>query len=227
MYHPIRSFLCALGLASSVFHASLSAASAENPLQTGLTEAIQLAVVGKYGDARSLLKKISIEYPDSPETYNNLAVLTAHKGDWQDAVSLLEKALATNRSLQTSYENLNQVYRYQAALAYRAALPQTDSKPLLPPTLTLLTPSPAFTDNTENTENTPEFNWVNAAVEPEQESEIQAVVQPDKTDNSVSPNDITDALHQWAAAWSSQDIDAYLANYIDGYVPDGGIDHES
>ena len=75
-------------------------------------------------DARNLFKNIIVEYPDLPEAYNNLAVLTAYSEDWNGAISLLKQALATNKSLQTSYRNLNLIYRYKAALAYRAALPE-------------------------------------------------------------------------------------------------------
>ncbi len=225
MHRSINCFLYVLVFASSV-SLSLPARSNSDSLQLGLTEAIQLAVADKHDDARDLLKKISTQYPDSPEAYNNLAVLAAYSEDWKSAVSLLEKALATNRNLQTSYQNLNRIYRYQAALAYRAALPDAEAKPLaLPGLIMLTTPPPSTVQEDEE----PVFNWESAAtrLEPEPEPKPEPTpAKPVAIDIEATSRDISDALQKWAAAWSAQNVDSYLSSYIDNYIPDGGDDHQ-
>ncbi len=209
-------FNCTLGIFVAVLFVPLMAQSSDhNSLQFRLAYATQLAMADNRDDARNLLKKITVEYPDSPEAYNNLAVLTAYSEDWKSAISLLKQALATNKSLQTSYRNLNLIYRYQAAVAYRAALPEKNESSLRLPDLTMLT-SPS---NSEA---------ITAETKAGAESTRESVSTPGGAGDDDSGNaEIIAALQKWAAAWSTQDIDAYISSYVPDYIPDGGVDHAS
>ena len=178
-----------------------------------LAKATQLATSDNPDGARNLLEKITREYPDSPEAYNNLAVLAAYSEEWSKAIDLLEQAISTDESLQTSYHNLNQIYRYQAAMAYRAALPDIADKAIPLPDLTMLD-SPAREVLSENPvpETAPPAPAATVVTAPDLSSQREPVQQ---------------ALARWANAWSSQDIDAYLASYMPDYVPEGYPSHQS
>ena len=210
MHRSIKSILFVLGLTVGLLQSPSLALSADiDALRVHLTEAAQLVAADKHSDARILLREIADRYPDSPEAYNNLAILAVYSADWKGAISLLEQALATNPSLQTSYHNLNLIYRYRAAKAYRKALAdeQTDSLP--PLNLTMLT------------EPTP------TVAIPQQTYSKELIIPPRPTlDGSILIKGVADALRNWASAWSAQDIDTYLASYITHYVPEGVIDHQ-
>ncbi len=214
MHRSTRYFYCTLAVFAANFFVPLPVQSADhNSLRIKLAEATQLAMADNRDDARNLFKKIASEYPDSPEAYNNLAVLAAYSEDWKGAISLLEQALATNKSLQTSYRNLNLIYRYKAALAYRAALPEQNGGSLLLPDLTMLTsPSNGADDS--------------AVARAGAESTGDTALTPEwSVDEKSVQTEVVAALQQWVAAWSAQDIDAYLSSYVPDYAPDTGIAH--
>jgi tetratricopeptide (TPR) repeat protein len=207
---------CILGIFTAVLFVPLMAQSSDhNTLQIRLAYATQLAMADNRDDARNLLKKITVEYPDSPEAYNNLAVLSAYSEDWKGAISLLKQAMATSESLQTSYRNLNLIYRYQAALAYRAALPEENESALRLPDLTMLT-SPSHSEAST------------AEAKAGAESTHGSLSTPVGAGDSNNVDaEIIAALQKWAAAWSTQDINAYISSYVSDYIPDGGVDHIS
>ncbi len=63
---------------------------------------------------------------------NNLAVAHAASGDWQAAESLLRRALGAHRELGTVHANLERLYTWRAALAYREALRDDGPRPPAP-----------------------------------------------------------------------------------------------
>ena len=85
-----------------------------------LTEKNQL------NDAIVVFTKLTEDFPELPEPYNNLAVLYAGRGDYEKARESLEMAIRTHPSYATAYENLGDVYAKLASQAYAKAL-QLDS----------------------------------------------------------------------------------------------------
>ncbi len=81
---------------------------------------------GKPNEAISTFVKLTEEYPELPEPYNNLAVLYAGQGQYDKARAALEMAIRTNPSYATAHENLGDVYAKLASQAYSKAL-QLDS----------------------------------------------------------------------------------------------------
>jgi ketosteroid isomerase-like protein len=73
-----------------------------------------------------------------PEPYNNLAVLYASSGQYEKARITLEKAIRTNPSYMTAYENLGDVYGKLASQAYDKALALGTTTPPAKSKLTLL-----------------------------------------------------------------------------------------
>jgi Flp pilus assembly protein TadD/ketosteroid isomerase-like protein len=83
---------------------------------------VLLAEQGKSEEAIAIFSKLTEDYKDLPEPYNNLAVLYAAKGDYDKARVTLEKAIRTNPSYMTAYENLGDIYGKMASQAYDKAL---------------------------------------------------------------------------------------------------------
>ncbi|MDD2711624.1 MAG: tetratricopeptide repeat protein [Simplicispira sp.] len=77
---------------------------------------------GKTSEATATFVKLTEEFPELPEPYNNLAVLYASQGQYDKARIALEMALRTNPSYATAQENLGDVYARMASQAYNKAL---------------------------------------------------------------------------------------------------------
>jgi hypothetical protein len=81
-------------------------------------------------EAIQVFAKLTQDYPDLPEPYNNLAVLYAAQGRTEDAREALERALRTDPSYATAYRNLNEIYARLASQAYDHTLQVSNgSKP--------------------------------------------------------------------------------------------------
>ncbi|RAR86207.1 tetratricopeptide repeat protein [Paracidovorax anthurii] len=77
---------------------------------------------GKQADAVSTFTKLTEDYPELPEPYNNLAVLYANQNQLDKARTALEMAIRTNPSYATAHENLGDIYAKLASQAYNKAL---------------------------------------------------------------------------------------------------------
>ena len=77
---------------------------------------------GKPTDAIATFTKLTEDYPELPEPYNNLAVLYAGQSQFDKARAALEMAIRTNPSYATAHENLGDVYAKLASQAYSKAL---------------------------------------------------------------------------------------------------------
>ncbi|MFZ2972493.1 MAG: tetratricopeptide repeat protein [Ferribacterium limneticum] len=78
--------------------------------------------MNKPADAISVFTKLSEDYPELPEPYNNLAVLYAQQKQYDKARTALEMAIRTHPSYAIAYENLGDVYAKLASQAYDKAL---------------------------------------------------------------------------------------------------------
>ena len=77
---------------------------------------------GKPTEAISTFTKLTEDFPELPEPYNNLAVLYAGQSQFDKARTALEMAIRTNPSYATAHENLGDVYAKLASQAYSKAL---------------------------------------------------------------------------------------------------------
>jgi hypothetical protein len=77
---------------------------------------------GRPTDAIATFTKLTEDYPELPEPYNNLAVLYAGQSQFDKARAALEMAIRTNPSYATAHENLGDVYAKLASQAYSKAL---------------------------------------------------------------------------------------------------------
>ena len=78
--------------------------------------------MNKPAEAIAVFTKLSEDYPELPEPYNNLAVLYAQQKQYDKARTALEMAIRTHPSYAIAYENLGDVYAKLASQAYDKAL---------------------------------------------------------------------------------------------------------
>jgi len=101
----------------------LAQALAQRPGDAALRflQAVLLTEAGQAPEAQRLLERMTEEFPDLPEPYNNLAVLQAANGQLDLARSLLETALRLDPDYRTAHENLGDVFVRLAQRAYESA----------------------------------------------------------------------------------------------------------
>lgn len=93
---------------------------------------------GKTAEAIGTFTKITDDYPELPEPYNNLAVLYAGQSQFDKARAALEMAIRTNPSYATAHENLGDVYARLASQAYSKALQLDGANTAVQPKLALI-----------------------------------------------------------------------------------------
>jgi Flp pilus assembly protein TadD len=72
-------------------------------------------------EAIAVFRALNEDMPELPEPYNNLAVLYAAKGRYEDARRVLETAVLTHPGYALAHENLGDVYARLAAQSYQRA----------------------------------------------------------------------------------------------------------
>ena len=85
-----------------------------------------LTDLGRPTEAIAVFTKLTEDFPELPEPYNNLAVLYAQQKQYDKARNALEMAIRTHPSYSIAHENLGDVYAKLASQAYDKAL-QLDS----------------------------------------------------------------------------------------------------
>jgi tetratricopeptide (TPR) repeat protein len=85
-----------------------------------------LTEMNRPADAIAVFTRLTEDYPELPEPYNNLAVLYAQQKQYDKARTALEMAIRTHPAYAIAYENLGDVYAKLASQAYDKAL-QLDS----------------------------------------------------------------------------------------------------
>ena len=113
---------------------------------------------GKPADALATFVRLSQDYPELPEPYNNAAVLHAALGQLDLARAALEAAIRASRSYAVAHENLGDVYARLAAQAYCQSQQLDPGNTALAPKLALIrqltgpgTPARAATPPTDRT----------------------------------------------------------------------------
>ncbi len=101
---------------------------ANNPkdAQVRFLKGIALTELNRSTDAIAMFQKLTEDYPELPEPYNNLAVIYAQQKQYEKAKAALEMAIRTHPSYATAHENLGDIYARLASQAYDKAL-QLDS----------------------------------------------------------------------------------------------------
>ncbi len=95
--------------------------------QMRFIKGVLLTEMNKVPEAILIFTKLTEDFPELPEPYNNLAVLYAANGQYDKARAALDNAIRTNPSYATAYENLGDIHARLASQAYDKAL-QLDAK---------------------------------------------------------------------------------------------------
>lgn len=179
---------------------------------------------GKPADAIATFTKITQDYPELPEPYNNLAVLYAGQNQYDKARAALEMAIRTNPSYATAHENLGDVYAKLASQAYSKALQLDGGNSAVPPKLALI--RTLFSAETKNQKPAaapaaaavavpaaPTPVAPAAPVTPATPAVTAPAAPVAPAQVSAAEKEVESAVKAWAGAWSAKDMSAYLAAY--------------
>lgn len=106
--------------------------------QMRFIKGVILAETGKVNEAIGTFTKLTEDYPELPEPYNNLAVLYAGQAQFDKARAALERAVRANPNYAVAHENLGDVYAKLAAVAYAKAQQLDAANTTVAPKLTLI-----------------------------------------------------------------------------------------
>ena len=192
---------------------------------------------GNTREAIEIFTKLTQDYPELPEPYNNLAVIYASQGQYEKARTSLEQSIRTHPSYATAYENLGDVYAKLASQAYDKALQLDSSNSGAQNKLSLVRelvggpqqivaaapqaakPAPVMAQKDTPAPATPKSE---AEKVPEKAAPAAQKPAPAKPATPASPAEVLAAVNGWARAWSKKDADAYLAYYAKDFKVPGG-----
>jgi tetratricopeptide (TPR) repeat protein len=197
--------------------------------QARFLKGVILTEQGNTREAIDIFTRLTQDYPELPEPYNNLAVIYAGQGQYERARVTLEQSIRTHPSYATAYENLGDVYAKLASQAYDKALQLDKSNTGAQNKLSLVreigrgpAPVAAVAPPKEPAKPAPPPPVVVAQKsEPKPVPDKPAAV-PDKP-AAVDPSaEVLKALNGWAEAWSKRDVDAYLGYYAKDFQTPAG-----
>ena len=183
---------------------------------------------GKVPEAIKVFSGLTVDYPELPEPYNNLAVLYASQSQYDKAKSSLEMAIRTHPSYATAHENLGDIYAKMASQAYDRALQldntNTTTQTKLAMIQDLFTDKPRVRPGAVRNPALPSRPVATAPVaiaKPVANTTASAAPAqtPAASDKMLS---VLNAVDAWAAAWSSKNVKKYLSHYASNFkTPDG------
>ena len=193
--------------------------------QARFLKGLILTEQGSTREAVEIFLKLTQDYPDLPEPYNNLAVIYASQGQYDKARAALEQSIRTHPTYATAYENLGDVYAKLASQAYDKALQIDSSNAGAQNKLALVrelvggAPRPAKPVAVAQKEPPkPAAAEKPAAEKPA--AEKPAAEKP--VAEKPKPAEVIETVNAWAKAWSSKNVDAYLAFYAKDFRIPGG-----
>jgi tetratricopeptide (TPR) repeat protein len=197
---------------------------AKNPkdAQVRFLKGLILADLGKSSEAIQVFTSITEDYPELPEPYNNLAVLYAAEGKYEAAKNALEMAIRTHPSYATAHENLGDLYAKMASQAYDKALQIDSSNKAAQTKLALIKEMMSGRSQRPASAAPASSRPAPASVQPVAPAQAKpaamAETKPTLPAVDKSPS-VVDTVQSWAKAWSSKDVDAYLAHYSPSFSP--------
>ena len=216
------------------------AAKPKDP-QARFLKGLILTEMNRHNDAIAVFTKLTEDYPELPEPYNNLAVLYAQQRQFEKAKNALEMAIRTHPSYATAHENLGDIYARMASQAYDKALQIDSSNASAQSKLALIRdlmsvsvrPATLASRSTSGKVPTPAPVVSKAEVAPVAKPEPAPAVQPAEPKPAPTPAaetkpaiggkpDVEKAIRDWAAAWAGKNVKAYLAAYASDFKTPGG-----
>ena len=195
-----------------------------------------LAEQNKTGEAIDVFTKLSQDYPELPEPYNNVAVLYAAQGQYEKARQALEMSIRTHPAYATAYENLGYVYTKLASQAYDKALQLDSSNANAQSKLALMreitsgsqrsSAKPAAVARAPEPPARPAAPQKPAptvmAQAPAKAASPEAKAPPEARAAAPATEEVLKSVRAWAQSWSSKNVNAYLGFYArDFKTPNG------
>jgi tetratricopeptide (TPR) repeat protein len=214
----VRRVLFALCAGAALIAGTVARADDLEDAQARFRKGVIATEQGKQAEAIEIFSKLTQDYPNLPEPYNNLAVIYAGQGQYEKARAALEQSIRTHPSYATAYENLGDVYAKLASQAYGKALQLDATNAGAQNKLSLVRElvggaKPAAAAAKVEPQ---------AEVEREARAEAPKVVAPKAEAPAVNESaQVLAAIQGWAQAWSKKDVDAYLAYYAQDFDPQG------
>jgi tetratricopeptide (TPR) repeat protein len=214
-----------------------------NDPQVIFIKGVVKAELGKYNEAILAFTYLTEKHPSLPEPFNNLAVLYAELGDYDKAQRALESAIKTHPSYATAHVNLGDLYTKRATVAYNKALEIDKTNVQAKTKLSLIkklfnandikapvTPITQPTQLAANDANKkPATAQATIVTPPPPTSNVQlpknlSQEMPSIKNNIANNSDseIDSFVSEWAEAWSSKNINAYLAKYSPNFKTPNG-----
>ena len=175
---------------------------------------------GEITDAINIFSALTEDYPELPEPYNNLAVLYAGQGQYDNAKLALEMAIRTHPSYATAHANLGDIYAKMASQAYDRALQLDRSNTATKTKLAMIQELFAGGPRTKESAaaGLPVLSHAEAipVIAP---VPVAAAIPAPIIDNT---GEILKTVNAWAAAWSSRNPESYLSFYAEDFKTPNG-----
>lgn len=225
-------------------------ANRPNDAQMRFLKGLILTERNKTAEAITVFTKLTEDFPELPEPYNNLAVLYAGRGEYEKARESLEMAIRTHPSYATAHENLGDVYAKLASQSYDKALqldgrnstaqtklslvrnliagkPETVAVAAAPAAAPASKPAPAKTapaavPTPPVVAATPPAVEVAPSKPAAAEPAITASKPAEPKPNTIGmDSQVLAAVEAWAKAWTDQDMAGYLGAYSQDFETPG------
>lgn len=214
-------------------------ASQPKDAQGRFLKGLILTGMNRQSEAIAVFKKLTEDYPELPEPYNNLAVIYAQQKQYDKARDALEQAIRTHPAYATAHENLGDIYTRLASQAYGKALSIDASNASAQTKLAMIN---ELVGTSKTAPAAPSVPAVLASAKPAEPPSPPAAALPASSAAAVKPapatppaatssttkpgnfdSEITTAVDAWLAAWSRKDVKAYLACYAPDFEPPRGV----
>ena len=188
-----------------------------------------LTEMNRPAEAIQVFAKLSEDYPELPEPYNNLAVLYASQGRYEKARTALESSIRTHPSYATAHENLGDIYAKLASQAYDKALQLDSSNTGAKTKLAMIgeligggartARAPARPEPVKMAEAAPAKAADAAAKASVVASAAKSGAEPKSAEpkaaggQGAGTDELINTVHAWASAWAKKDVAGYLAYY--------------
>lgn len=243
-YSDISRLIKSKQYAEAIARADQFLASKPRDPQMRFMKGVAQSEIGKMAEATNTFTRLTEDFPELPEPYNNLAVIYANSNQLDKARAALEMAIRTNPSYATAHENLGDIYARLASQSYAKALQLDTGNTVVPSKLSLIrelfssvsVSKPAYPQpSTASVQAPAAVNPVVASVQPKIPTAViaspNAAGKPSVASpvvaNAIAMRDIGAAVNGWAQAWSNRDMDAYFASYAKDFNPSNKQSYEA
>ena len=251
-YTDVEQLLATQQFADALTKTDIYLASKPADLQMRFLKGVIESRLQRLDAAQTTFTRLTEDYPELPEPYNNLAVLYAQQKQYDKARTALEMAIRTHPSYAIAYENLGDIYAKLASQAYDKALQldnsnaatqnklalirdliTTSSKPGSKPQATAQAAAPSTPAATKPVAPAAPTASIVSSTPGAASSSTAAPAKPLAAAPAATPaaparvdsanDDVAKAIAAWASAWSRKDMRAYLGAYAGDFNTPKGV----